>query len=159
MVDIVTGVVGLPVTHRVGEKKPSVQKEADRNVKIGETCLSQHTLCWNPVITLLNSIELKKNLIDNIDDLQDATRFFSGVNPSIALRLCDFFDSYLYGNGHLDTLVSTEALLNGSSDIIPTSFFFPLPPYCTGRDNQGGITVLLCSAPLVENSRYELLIN
>lgn len=74
MVEIVIGVVWLPVTHHIG-KKPSVQKEADRNVKIGKTCLSQYTLCWNPVITLLNSIELKKNLINNIDDLQDAPRF------------------------------------------------------------------------------------
>lgn len=61
MVEIVIGVVWLPVTHRVDEKKSNVQKEADRNVKIGETYLSQHTLYWNPVITLLNSIELKKS--------------------------------------------------------------------------------------------------
>lgn len=75
MVEIVIGVVWLPVTHHFDEKKPSVQKEADRNVNIEKTCLSRYTLCWNPVITLLNSIELKKNLINNIDDLQDAPRF------------------------------------------------------------------------------------
>lgn len=73
--------------------------------------------------------------------------------------LCDILDSYLYSNGNLDTPVTIEALMNGILDIITTSFFFPLPPYCTGRDNQGGITVLLCSAPTVENARCELLIN